>query len=223
MSAWVCVVSDDGGLGLSSQYGGESRPPLHDGVLDSMPLREAAGLVRSWNLVESALGAAAINAWYNRATRVHDVGRDAGGPGTDSTAFETYVHKIRGRRVAVIGHFPYAETALSDALELSILEREPWEGDFPDTAAEYILPGQDIVFITGAALANKSLPRLLELSRSAHTVVVGPSTPLTSIMFEYGADCLSGLVPGSPQEVIPTLHSGGKGRPRAGRMVNLTP
>ena len=70
MSAWVCVTSDDGGLGLSSQYGGRSRPPLHDGALTGMPLRDAAGLIRSWNLVEAALGAAAINAWYNRADRV---------------------------------------------------------------------------------------------------------------------------------------------------------
>ena len=58
MSAWVCVTS---------QYGGRSRPPLHDGALTGMPLRDAAGLIRSWNLVEAALGAAAINSWYNRA------------------------------------------------------------------------------------------------------------------------------------------------------------
>ena len=81
------VTSDDGGLGLSSQYGGRTRPPLHDGALTGMPLREAAGLIRSWNLVEAALGAAAINAWYNRADRVDAVGWDVTAPGADPTAF----------------------------------------------------------------------------------------------------------------------------------------
>ena len=223
MSAWVYVISDDGGLGLSSQYGGRSRPPLHDGALDGMPLREAAGLVRSWNLVEAALGAAAINAWYNRADRVDAVGWDVTAPGADPTAFAAHAGEVRGRRVAVVGHFPGVETALGGARELSILERAPQEGDFPDTAAEYILPEQDIVFITGAALANKSLPRLLALCRGARTLVVGPSTPLTPVMFAHGADCLSGLVPGAPHEVVPALRMGGKGRPRAGRMVNLVP
>lgn len=223
MSAWVCVTSDDGGLGLSSQYGGRSRPPLHDGALTGMPLRDAAGLIRSWNLVEAALGAAAINAWYNRADRVDAVGRDVTAPGADPTAFAAHAGEIRGRRVAVVGHFPGVETALGGARELSILERAPQEGDFPDTAAEYVLPEQDIVFITGAALANKSLPRLLALCRGARTLVVGPSTPLTPVMFAHGADCLSGLVPGAPHEVVPALRMGGKGRPRAGRMVNLVP
>src|SRR5690606_20426883 len=81
-----------------------------------------------------------------------------------------------------------------DVAELIILERTPQEGDLPDFAAEYLLPQQDYVFITGTAITNKTLPRVLELSRDAFVAIVGPSLAFAPWWFEYGVDLLAGSV-----------------------------
>ena len=80
--------------------------------------------------------------------------------------------------------FP-APRAAARALPASrCFERRPLGGDLPDQAGEYLLGRQDCVCITGSAVANKTLPRLLELSRSAYVVLVGPSVPLAPLWFE---------------------------------------
>ena len=61
----------------------------------------------------------------------------------------------------------------------------------PDTAAEYVLPTCDYVFITGSAFVNKTMPRLLELSRGALTIIVGPSAPAATLLAEYGMNSLT--------------------------------
>ena len=65
------------------------------------------------------------------------------------------------------------------------------EGDYPDSASESLLPECDYVFITGSSFVNKTIPRLLELSRNATTVMIGPSTPASPILFDYGVDVIT--------------------------------
>ncbi len=108
-------------------------------------------------------------------------------------AFTSTLDQIAGKKVAVIGHFPGLEKA-RDCCDLTILEREPEAGDLPDFAAEYVLPQQDCVFITGSTLTNKTLPRLLELSAGATVALVGPSVPLVPWWFDSGVDLLAGTV-----------------------------
>jgi uncharacterized protein (DUF4213/DUF364 family) len=81
------------------------------------------------------------------------------------------------------------------------LERRPELGDTPDPACEYLLPRQDCVCITGTAVTNKTLPRLLQLSRSAYTVLVGPSVPLSRVWFDHGVDLVAGAVVTDPDGV----------------------
>jgi uncharacterized protein (DUF4213/DUF364 family) len=136
---------------------------------------------------------AAINAFYNSAERLGqwvarplEQLRSAG-------AFSSTLAQVEGKKVAVIGHFPGLE-AMASHCRLSILEREPLEGDLPDFAAEYVLPEQDFVFITGTTLTNKTLPRLLALSRAAKVSLVGPTVPLVPWWFDEGIDMLAGSV-----------------------------
>ena len=44
---------------------------------------------------------------------------------------------------------------MPDAAELNILERNLFEGDYPDSACEYLLPDMDYVFISGSASSTK--------------------------------------------------------------------
>ncbi len=108
--------------------------------------------------------------------------------------FIAYQNVIRDRKVSVVGHFPLIEQLFQPVCDLSLIEKDPEEGEFPYTAAEFILPECDYVFITCGSLVDKSLPRLLKLAHRAHVVIVGPSTPMAPVLFRFGVDDLSGLV-----------------------------
>lgn len=180
-------------MGLAMTFRASAHDEMPLSPLRDRPLGELATQVKSWNLYRASLGMAAISAFYNApervqswvATPLHDL--------RSSGAFESMLDEIAGKKVAVIGHFPGLEAA-RDRSDLVILERDPQAGDLPDFAAEYVLPNQDFVFITGAALTNKTLPRLLALSAQAKVVLVGPSVPLVPWWFEYGVERLAGTV-----------------------------
>jgi len=190
---------------------------LQDGVFDSdlpgringVESRWLAERIASWNMFEASLAVAAINSWYNR----RDVVEDAIGRPLDARkgarVFERLGRQFEGRSVAVIGHFPHLEP-LRERCRLSVLERRPSAGDLPDQACEYLLAQQDCVCITGSALTNRTLPRLLELSRDAYVALVGPSVPLTPLWFEYGVDLLAGSVVLSHDDAIAAVQQGAR-------------
>ena len=123
--------------------------------------------------------------------------------------FDPFRNAVAGKKVAVIGHFPFAPKTLNQAADFYMLERSLNEGDYPDSAAEYILPECDYVFITGSAFVNKTAPRLLELSRESFNVVLGPSTPLAPVLLEhYGVSQVTGMVPSNPAGMFEGLEKG---------------
>lgn len=173
---------------LGDSRGSGLRPP-HAGRL----LKEMAGFVKSWNLHEASLGMAAINSIHNARERVQGWLRGPLEELHGAGAMNDMLAEIAGKKVAVVGHFPGMER-VAERCALTVLERDPQQGDLPDFAAEYVLPGQDYVFITGLTVANKTLPRLLQLSAGAKTVLMGPSVPLAPWWFDQGVDVLAGLV-----------------------------
>lgn len=210
-------------VGLAMTIHETSRPAIHSGPWIGMPIKQAAQFVKSWNFEESAVGLAAINTFFN--SRDHALKQGISLVENDSAlnkdAFLTHTDMIRGKRVCVIGHFPFLEERFAPHCTLSILERSPQNGDFPDSACEYILPEQDFVFITGCTLVNKTLPRLLELSKNAYVVLVGPSVPLSPVLFQYGADELSGTVITQPELCAQLAAQGGSSIFQSGQMVRF--
>ena len=150
-----------------------------------MSLNEAAELVKSWDFEKASFGLAAVNAICNQSDRFPDCG--------EPDAFLRYRDRAEGKKVGVVGRFPYLEKRLKPICRLSVLERTPHAEDYPDSACEYILPEMDIVFITGCTISNKTLPRLLQLSQNAYTIITGPSTPMSEVMFDFGVDALCGF------------------------------
>ena len=172
-----------------------------------VPVRTLAELVKSWDPYEAALGLAAINSAFNSPEQVEALlGRRPVGE-ERSSAFGFYADTLRGKKVAVIGRFPDLKP-LAELCKLTVLERRPGADDLPDAACEYVLPAQDYVFITATTLINKTLPRLLELSRSAFTVLVGPSTPLAPLLFDHGIDGLAGTVVAEPASLWRAVQVG---------------
>lgn len=205
-------VRADGGVGLAMAPSDGRASPTDAGSISGRTVRELALRARSWNMADAALGLASINAWHNRPDRVS--------AWTDSpdylvhegcNTFETMLPRVKGRKVAVIGHFRGLEN-LAEVCDLAILERSPQAGDLPDPACEVVLPECEVVFITGTTLINKTLPRLLELSRNAFVCLVGPTTPISPRVFDFGVDLVAGLLVDRPDEVWPVVLEGGQHR-----------
>ncbi|RAU21878.1 hypothetical protein CU669_11290 [Paramagnetospirillum kuznetsovii] len=157
-------------------------------------LPELAALVRSNNPFDVALGVAACNAHYNRFDLAAETGN-----GLDSFG------RPEGEAV-VIGAFP----AIAERLPgIKVIDRRPGPGQYPEEAAETLLPAAETVIITSATLANRSLPRLLVLARDARVALVGPGAAMTERLFSYGIEVLSGLVAEDPDGLARVVSEGG--------------
>lgn len=169
-------------------------------------LKDVARLAKSWNFEEATLGVAALNAWYSRKELLDPLGAVYEEPKPlareerKREAFGEFSAHMHGSKVAVIGHFPHVLELAERCDELTVLERACGEGDLPDPACEYVLPAQDLVFITGTTTTNKTLPRLLELSREALCILTGPSVVAAPALFDFHADVLAGSVVADPEK-----------------------
>lgn len=206
---WRAFVESDGNAGLASLLRGcpGSTPAAALSDYEGMSLREMAALCKSWDPLESALGIAAMNAWYNRREMLEAAGAEIFSAGMkQGDAFRTLLPRIKGKKVATIGHFRGVRELYQEHCELYIFEREPKEGDLPDAAEEYLLQEMDVVFTTGMTFTNKTLPRILQLAQNAYVVLTGPSVPMCPLLQNFGVDLLSGTVvldvPGCRQGVM---------------------
>jgi hypothetical protein len=218
---WFAVRSEGTGLAMTPREGTAGLPRA--GEIAGMRTRDLAASVKSWNFHEAALGLAAINSALNSSVSIERTAGLSPGQQPGEDVFTYMLDEFRDRKVAVVGHFRNLEQVQA-VCDLSILERLPQPGDFPDPACEWILPEQDFVVITATTLINKTLPRLLELSREARVVLAGPSTPLTPSLFEFGIDLLGGLVVEDESRVWAVIQEGGQHQIfRSGsRMVKLS-
>jgi len=98
------------------------------------------------------------------------------------------------KRVAMVGHFKMADKLRKLAGHLDILEKEPQEGDLDAERASEIIPQADIVIVTGTTFVNGTIDEILSFTKSAQTVMLlGPTTPVTKTLFEFGVSIICGV------------------------------
>jgi uncharacterized protein (DUF4213/DUF364 family) len=206
---WTAVVIEVLGqlhCGLASTIRERSRhhhgggPAVRDaGVLLRRSAQELAALVRSTHPMESALGMATINALLPRQEAQW----------VDINAGEVIAQHGAGKRVALVGHFPFIPTLRKQVGSLTVLEQQPTGQDLPAKAAVDVVPQADVVAITGTTLLNHTFEGLIALCRpDALVLVLGPSTPLSPLLFEYGVDLLSGSVVEDVAAVLRAVSQG---------------
>ncbi len=101
----------------------------------------------------------------------------------------------RGKHVAIVGHFPFVEKVREAASRCSVLELDPQPGDLPASDAPAVIPQADVVAITGMTLVNGTFETLAALCRpDAFVLLLGATTPLVPLLFDYGVDAISGTV-----------------------------
>jgi len=205
--SWFLVRSK--GVGVSMRPRECEGPVRNAGRIAGMKVRELATWIKSWNWYEAAMGLAAINSVLNSPEEVKRNCGDSLAEDQNQDVFTMLLDEFRGKKVAVVGHFKNMERVAA-ACDLTILERIPQNGDMPDPACEYILGEQDIVVMTATTLINKTMPRLLQLSRGARVIVAGPSTPLHPLMFDHGVSILGGLVVKDETNLWRAVAEGGR-------------
>lgn len=193
---WIAVESRH--VGMAHVF----RPPGKYEVEDSGRLVgvSALALARralSWNPLEAGLGLAALNSLIPAE----------GQPGN---IFDRLPEMAKGRRVTVIGRFPFNDAVRESAAESWFLEMEPRRGELPPPAAEVVIPQSDILVVTATSLINHTLPRLLELAANAHAIVLGPSTPMSAALFPHGADVLAGIRVADAEALFQSVAQGVK-------------
>lgn len=151
-------------------------------LLDKTP-KDLAQMVSSDSLLEAAIGMATINSLLEVDFASC----------TEINAAEVILEKGEGRRVAIVGHFPFLSRVREKAKALWVIEKNPREGDFQESEADRFIPQADVVAITGTSLTNHTLPHLLELcDPKAFIIMLGDTVPLSPVLFDYGVHALSG-------------------------------
>ena len=196
---WTAVVSKH--CGLSSTFRDEHQ---HHGMvrgvgdLRNRSALELAEYAKSDNLLEASIGMATINSLIDIDETKCDV----------ENALDVLIEKGEGKDIAVVGHFPWIPKLRQVARKLWVLEQRPQAGDLPAEAAEDILPKADVVAITGTSLINHTAEKLLDLARDSFVVMVGPTSPLSPVLFDWGVDVVSGTKVVEPEKVLRSISEG---------------
>ena len=204
---WTAVVIEVDGqrrCGLASTLGGHHVHGVPDvpqaGQLENMTGQELASLILSEQPTLVSVGAATLNALLPHYPKTW----------LEINAEEVIAKHGREKTVALIGHFPFTERLRSKVGQLSVLELDPQPGDFPVSAAGEIIPQADVIAITSMTLMNRTLDGLLKLCHpQALVVLLGPTTPLSPILFDYGIDLLCGSVVTAIEPVLQTIRQAG--------------
>jgi uncharacterized protein (DUF4213/DUF364 family) len=117
----------------------------------------------------------------------------------------------KGKRVAIIGHFPFVKRLRAEAKEVWTFELpgRVRSGDFSSNEVETLLPQAEVVAITSTTLINHTLGGLLDLiAPSAYKMMLGPSTPLSPVLFDHGFDALSGSIVVDRDQVLSCISQG---------------
>lgn len=220
---WTAVVVETGGVrqcGLASTLSDHqhhhTEPDMPEaGGLERFSGLELAEMALIGNSLRASVGLAAINALLPRQP---DLWRE-------DNAEEVIARLGLGKRVALIGSFPFVPSLRQRVGELVVIDQHPAPGDLPAEAAAEALPQADVVALTGMTLSNHTFEPLLEMCNpKAALIVLGPTTPLSPLLFEAGVSVISGSVVVDIDSVLRTVSQGGNFRQvhRAGvRLVNI--
>jgi uncharacterized protein (DUF4213/DUF364 family) len=202
---WTVLLTADGRAGIANaNYRLHTVHGTSDvemaGRLIGRSTRELARLGVDGRPVERGIGVAALNALLPLPAEA-DL--------RDINAAEVLLRRAPGKKVVVVGHFPFLERLREAAGELYVLELDPGPGEYPASAAPEIVPGADIAAITGSAIVNGTLEPLLSLCRpGAYVLILGPSTPLHPIVLARGVDAIASSIVVDPPTCMAHVSQG---------------
>ena len=166
--------------------GGRHEKIKNAGRFEGMSAKELAKFLLSEKILEASIGMAALN------SAIPAIAEEKL---TVVNAAEILEERGRGKTVAVIGNFPFAGKLKKTAKRLFVFDTNPQEGVLPAEEEYRLLPEADVVAITGTSLINHTFEKVIaSVKRGAYKVMLGPSVPLSPVLFDYGIDAVSGTI-----------------------------
>jgi uncharacterized protein (DUF4213/DUF364 family) len=105
-----------------------------------------------------------------------------------------------------------------------VIEADPRPGEFPMSAMDPLLSGCSAAVVNASALVNRSLPRVLRLACNRPAALIGPATPMTPRLHDYGLEVLGGLVVTDTHGLATAIRAGAAAREfsRFGRLMHIS-
>jgi len=213
---WTVVVLDTdpprGGLASTLRPATHpAGPPVPQaGRLLEHSGRELAGWLRSASTLKASIGMAAFNALLEVDEGVC----------TEVNAERIILERGAGRRVVVVGHFPFTERVRRAAAECWIVELHPRPGDVPAERAGEVLPQADVVALTGTSLINHTFDDLVALCRpGTFVILLGASAPLSPVLFDHRVDAVAGTLVVDVPTVLRAVSQGATFRQIPGKRL----
>jgi uncharacterized protein len=206
----TAVVTHGCGLSSTPHESGphhDQAPVSEAGQLIKKDARSLALLANSSSQMEAAIGMATINSLLEVYEK-HC---------TEINAAELLMKNGEGKRVALVGHFPFVPKLRNVAKELWVIEKNPQEGDHPESEAKALISQADVVGITGTAFINHTIERLLLYCNPlAYIMILGGTAPLSEILLDYGISAVSGTVVVDAESVLRGVSQGATYRQLSG-------
>lgn len=189
-------------------------PVKQSGSLLEQTASDLAHMALSPSLQEAAIGMATINSLIDVDESVCE----------ELNAADLIARKGEGKKVAIVGHFPFIPKLRPAVKELWVIEKNPREDDFPESDAAKYIPEADVIGITGTAFTNNTIGPLLDLCNSdAYVVILGGTAPLSTLLFDYGINAVSGTLVTDAERVLKYVSQGATFRQIKGiRLLTMT-
>lgn len=185
--------------GLASTLG--SSPTTHEQRmvrdLAGQSLAEAARLLYQGGGFAVSLGAAALNA---------GIVPPQNQPGPEASLI--MAEKGKTGETVLVGDFPFINKLRQKVKALHLFELQDVPGRTAPARWDDILKRCRVLGLTGTTLITRAMATYLQKAPQAYTIIIGPTTPMSPVLFSYGADVLAGCRVISPGPVFDGILKG---------------
>jgi uncharacterized protein len=182
---WTMVSGNKTGLAatLSDAPCCRARDIDDSGHLQEKSFKDLVNLIYSSHPLEVSVGMAALNA-------ILTYDEDSV---TEINARDLLLQRSVDKNVAIVGHFPFVDQFRENSRNTWVLELDPGPGDLDASEYVNILPQADVIGLTATSLMNGTFDDLSKyFPPKALVVMMGPSTPMSSVLFDHGVEILAG-------------------------------
>ncbi len=214
-----------GSSGVARTVAPANGRPSWQGVLRGRQLNQLAFWLTDWDRSRASIGLAAVNAALNReADIVTANGAIFKGNDALTNSIEWFMPMLRGKRVALFG--PESEAFATQSDKFSLQHFSSNEGCI-HPASDSVLAECDWAFINASAIADKTLPHLLQRAASSRVVLYGAELPWLDEWHHFGVDYLLGCEVDSDAQLQTAICEGQDVEQSAEairfRLINLQP